>query len=1024
VEASRRSISNKVLEKNEQGKFVMDTQKQTPIQEWEAIKERNDGMNDGTLGRRQAALSQVSTRRPMGFRSTGLRQLLRRGWLSLLVLILGVGGSLLLMRNGSPSATAAGPASDHSSRIREQETRSAELRRDEQVETRIEMLRQKMLGGGNYPLLVRLRVAYQPEHELSTSEEVAGQRELIHRLQQEIVGELSNGYDPESIKLYRYLPYLAVRVDRLGLETLSRLEQVIDLQEDAISLPAQILGSNPGGASGSSVPGADIGLAQVRRSGLTGMHQTIAILDTGIDKTHPSMVGKVVGEACFSTTVPEEGISSLCPAGSRATTAPDTGLPCQIDGTGCEHGTQVAAVAAGREVAGRSGVAPDANLLSIKVVSRLDAPGICPGGANSCLLAYDSDLLLGLEHVYELRENHRIAAVNISLSGPLYQSTCDGEAVPLRLAVQLLEGVQIPTITAAGNDGDSLSLSSPACLSSTISVGSFVTTTAALNPGLPGGVLTGITQQDQVSSFSNSGEELDLLAPGQEVTVPLLGGGEERRSGTSLAAAHVAGAWALARQRIGTTTISEVRTALVATGRAVTDSRNQLRKPRINLDGALMGLGTLAVMSSVPAGPNSLVAFPYMGDMNLGSPYPYRVKLTWRDNSTNETNFVIMRKAPSKPDWEGHAVVSANSTSYMDVHVKPNTRYEYCVFAYNGLGRSGSSNVAAVVTLPVRLPAPTNLTGFASSASTVTLNWTDNSTEVGFAVMRLRRGTTSWEKVATVPSNTATYTDTHLNAATMYIYCVCAFDNAGDSDPSNEVQVVTLDDRGFTPLPNAPSNLEVTSMPMGTLGRYGQIELRWEDNSSNEAGFEIWRRADEMNARWEALTILSPNSKFFLNTGLTPEMRYHYRVAAFNGAGQSMSTEEVSAIAPMYNFMSIRSGQTLSGNLRRGEMVRYRIYVPKGATQLAVTAQMRAQISRGDVDIFVRRGQLPTMTVSDCSSRTTSATERCTIQNPEVGDWFITVYGYGLGSSTYDLTTATQTSTSYFAPLPSVGIRR
>jgi len=139
-----------------------------------------------------------------------------------------------------------------------------------------------------------------------------------------------------------------------------------------------------------------------------------------------------------------------------------------------------------------------------------------------------------------------------------------------------------------------------------------------------------------------------------------------------------------------------------------------------------------------------------------------------------------------------------------------------------------------------------------------------------------------------------------------------------------------------------------------------------------------------MRAEWELLTTLPPNTRSFLNTGLTPETNYSYRVASFNGAGESMSEKDISAIVPMYNFSPLRSGQTISGSLGRGIFQRFRIYVPVGATQLSVVAQMRAQLSRGDVDIFVRQGRLPTMTLSDCSSRSTSTIERCTIPE-EIG---------------------------------------
>lgn len=989
----------------------MDTQKQTSFET--CPTSQSDNKADRSPFRKMPSLPQKRS----------------LGWVCLLALIAGI-GAFAHLTGGRAASVAAASASgneengidgDLERRVEEFQTRSAALQRDEVVENRFRTLQQKMLPGGSLPVIARLRIAYEPAHQLKDPLDVAAQRALIERRQAEVLQSLE-GYDSASVKSYQHLPLLALRVNAAGLASLAQSNAVIDIFEDTLSFPAQTESAT---GAGSSLPGgADIGIAQVRRSGLSGVHQTIAVLDTGIDKAHPSLAGKVVAEGCFSSASPEEGIQSVCPAGTGASKEADAGLPCQIDGTGCEHGTQVASIAAGRH-----GVAPEASLIAVKVVSRLDAPGVCPEGANSCLFAYDSDLLRGLEYVYELRERFRVVAANVSLAGSLLGSNCDAEAAPLRMAVELLEGVNIATIAAAGNDGNSGALSSPACISSAISVGSFSTAMSSGMPGLPGGVLTGITQVEQVSAFSNSAEELDLLAPGQDVLVPAPGGGETRVQGTSFSAASVAGAWALARQKSGIATVAEVRTALVATGRAIQDSRNQLRRSRINLDGAMIGLGTLSVMSTAPSAPSSAIAFPYQGDPNSLAPRPYRVKITWRDNSNNEQYFVIMRRSPTKRDWIPVGMVGANVTAAMDEKeednkpLRPNTRYEYHIFAYNQSARSSASNITTVVTLSPRIAPPTNLTGLATSPNSITLNWNDNSRETGFTIMRQRRGNTSWEKIAMVGPDTPTYTDQNLAPSTTYTYCVCAFDNAGDSDPSNDVRVVTLDDRGLTPKPAPPSNLEISALPMGTFGRYGQLELRWRDNSANESGFEIWRLNGAMKAEWELLTILPADTRSFLNTGLTVESNYSYRVASFNGAGRSMAEDTISAIVPMYTFGQVQSGRTASGSLGRGSFQRFRIYVPAGATQLSVVAQMRAHLSRGDVDIFVRQSRMPTMTQSDCSSRSTSAVERCTFSNPPVGDWYITVYGQAMATSPYEMTATIQERRDPTDPLPSSGQR-
>ena len=144
--------------------------------------------------------------------------------------------------------------------------------------------------------------------------------------------------------------------------------------------------------------------------GYTGAGKTIAILDSGVDKAHPALSNKVVAEACFSTNDPAIGYTSLCPGNAPTSTEPDSGKHCDVlSGLGnCGHGTHIAGIAAGR-----SGVAINANVISIQVMSYVTDPEVC--GFGNCLRSQTSDVMAALQHVYNLRASHDIAAVNISL---------------------------------------------------------------------------------------------------------------------------------------------------------------------------------------------------------------------------------------------------------------------------------------------------------------------------------------------------------------------------------------------------------------------------------------------------------------------------------------------------------------------------------------------------------------------------------------------------------------------------------
>ncbi len=174
-----------------------------------------------------------------------------------------------------------------------------------------------------------------------------------------------------------------------------------------------------------------------------------------------------------------------------------------------------------------------------------------------------------------------VASANMSLGGGQYFAHCDVQQAPIKAAIDNLRSVKVATIIASGNSDYSDSMGSPACISTAISVGS------------TGDGSFGATT-DTVSSFSNSVGFLNLLAPGQWIESSVLNGLYDDLQGTSMAAPHVAGAWAVLKQRKPDATVTEVLNALVTTGLPVTDTRNNITKPRIKVDAAVLALASTA----------------------------------------------------------------------------------------------------------------------------------------------------------------------------------------------------------------------------------------------------------------------------------------------------------------------------------------------------------------------------------------------------------------------------------------------
>ncbi len=347
------------------------------------------------------------------------------------------------------------------------------------------------------------------------------------------------------------VPLLAIDADATDLRELELAEDVLAIHPDRLHRPALDV----------SVP--LVGGDATQASGLDGGGSAIAVLDTGLDSSHPTFAGRVVAEACYS-------LGGDCPGGQTSATGPGAAMYCTYT-TECRHGTHVAGVAAGSD-ATRTGVASGADLVAVQIYSQFSGPTYCPGPDDPCPLAYTSDIVAGLEFARTLA-GVDVDVVNLSLSGGQYTSTCDGDDPPLTAAIAALVADGIVPVAAAGNDGRANALGSPACITDVVSVGA-------------------TTVGDAVWGSSNSAAFLDLLAPGvtiESAVPPSLNGGGlwKNLTGTSIAAPHVSGAMAAMRAAKPSATQAQMLLALQVGGVGVTDPKSGLTKARLDVANGL-----------------------------------------------------------------------------------------------------------------------------------------------------------------------------------------------------------------------------------------------------------------------------------------------------------------------------------------------------------------------------------------------------------------------------------------------------
>ena len=411
---------------------------------------------------------------------------------------------------------------------------------------------QKANDNGFIRVIIRLNADYKAEGQMQNQQQIGAQRANITGQRNSLNKKLLD-QGARIKRVFRYIPHLVAEVDAQTLEQMRLMPEVLAVYEDIAQPPLLNTSNNV------------IRTPTAWDAGYSGEGQTIAIIDTGVDKNHAwfSTGGnKVVSEACYSSNVTGES-NSACPNGLDIQTGNGAGVHCDGVGYGsgvassCNHGTHVAGISAGNPGTGiHFGVARDANIIAIQVFSYF--PGYCNNGTD-CLLAWNSDMAAGLERVYDLRNSFDISSANMSIGGGQYFSTCDGAVSSVLVdAINNLRAAGIATAVAAGNDGYTSSIGSPACISGAISVGA-------------------TDDNDDIASFSNNTDFLSLLAPGVSITssVPGGSGGSATSSynGTSMAAPHVAGAWAVLKQRNPTLSVSEALNALRTTGTLILDQR-------------------------------------------------------------------------------------------------------------------------------------------------------------------------------------------------------------------------------------------------------------------------------------------------------------------------------------------------------------------------------------------------------------------------------------------------------------------
>lgn len=218
------------------------------------------------------------------------------------------------------------------------------------------------------------------------------------------------------------------------------------------------------------------------------------------------------------------------------------------------------------------------------------------------------------------------------------------------------------------------------------------------------------------------------------------------------------------------------------------------------------------------------------------------VKLTWKDNATDETGFRVERKVGSG-SFQEIQTLAVNTQELTVTGLTAGTNYSFRVRASGAAAFSAYSNtVSAKTPAATALPAPAGLTALARSGSEVLLTWRDmsNGVATGFRIERSTGGGV-WQEVGSAGANATSALVRGLAQGTAYSFRIRAAGNGGFSAYTGVASATTL---------SLAAPVCATTGPAVCLadGRF-QVEVDWRTSTASGRGTLV-RRSDKSATVW------------------------------------------------------------------------------------------------------------------------------------------------------------------------------
>jgi fibronectin type 3 domain-containing protein len=248
------------------------------------------------------------------------------------------------------------------------------------------------------------------------------------------------------------------------------------------------------------------------------------------------------------------------------------------------------------------------------------------------------------------------------------------------------------------------------------------------------------------------------------------------------------------------------------------------------------------------------------------------IQITWNSVS-GASSYTVYRSGSSGGTYTS---VGTSSTSlYTNTGLIGGSTFYYKISA-NGANGEGAQSAAYAYATTLRSVAPTGVSATSLSASSIQIAWNSVNGASSYTVYRSGSSGGTYTSVGT--SSTSSYTNTGLNAGTIYYYKVSAHSTDGESYQSSSVSAITM--------PTVPTGVR-------TYTGSSSIDIYWYDVTG--ASYYKVYRAISATGNYQLVNTISSSLISYSDTGLSANTMYYYKVSAVNAGGESGQSAYVSA---------------------------------------------------------------------------------------------------------------------------------